>query len=297
MSGTGERISWFDQHGQNQSQLHKYGTPKMHGLVANIFFPTAVSDLDDDDRAVLDAMVNNVAYRLLGGPLQLQMVGYADPRGSDSYNYQLALHRAHRVKDYVDSEVAGTVKSNGYSSVLHSRGDHHPSGHWAFDRRVDVFSSYVPKRPPLALAFQITAQYDGPLSDKFKFRVFLGASVGIGPVAGQDLSIEIQNSRTGRSRMYTYTGVGFGVSFGIDRPTGWTEKTVTEKTVPVWLDVDDFEGSGRVGSAGVIEGGMVFVFDGPKERGRSSESIALGFDGWDLNVGFQGDVSGYWHAR
>lgn len=294
MSGSGDRVSWFDQHGQNASQLYKYGTPKIPGLVATIFFPTNSAELDDDDEAVLDAMVNNVVYRLLsGGPLQLQMIGYADPRGADSYNYHLALHRANAVKAYVDSQVARTVRTGGYSSVLHSRGETQPSGHWAYDRRVDIYSSYVPKRPALVLdPIQITGQYDGPLSDKFKFRVLLGASVGMGPVAAQDLSIEIQNSRTGRRLAYTYTGAGFGVSFGIDRPTGWTEMPV-----PVWLDVDDFEGSGRVGSAGIIVGGMVLVFDGPKERGKSSESIALGFDGWDLNVGFQGDVTGYWHKR
>ena len=290
----GQKVSWFDQHGQNHSKNFAYGVPKYPGLVASIFFPTDSSDLDDDDCAALDALVNNLKYRLLlDSPMRLRMIGYADPRGTDSYNLALGLRRANSVKHYVDDEMKAAIPSKNYFSISQSQGERHPSGHWAYDRRVDVFSSFVPKRPPVVLdPVTIPGRYDGPLSDKFKFRVLLGSSVGMGPLAAQALTIQIQNSRTLRVATYTYTGAGGGLNIGINRPTDWTEMPV-----PVWLDVDDFEGSGRVGSAGVVYGGSVFVFDGPKERGKSTESIALGFDGWDLNVGFQGDAAGYWHVR
>jgi hypothetical protein len=289
----GQRVSWFDQHGQNHSKTYAYGVPKHPGLVASIFFPTDSSDLDDDDCAALDALVNNLKYRLLvDTPMRLQMVGYADPRGTDAYNMSLGMRRASSVKRYVDDEMRA-MHSGNYSSMAQSQGERHPTGSWAYDRRVDVFSSYVPKRPTIVLdPVTVPGRYDGPLSDKFKFRTMLGSSVGMGPLAAQALTIQIQNSRTGRVATYTYTGSGPGLNFGINRPTDWDEKTV-----PVWLDVDDFEGNGRVGSAGVIYGGTVFVFEGPKERGKSSESISVAFDGWDLNVGFEGDAVGYWHRR
>ncbi len=293
MSGEGERASWFDQHGQNSSVVYKFGTRNKPGLVATIFFPTGSAQLDDDDRAVLDAMISSVSYRLVRITLQLQMIGYADPRGTDSNNYHLGLHRANAVKHYVDARIDPIMKSRGYSSILQSMGETEPSGHLAYDRRVDVYSSFVPKRPPVVLPPEIiTGRYDGPLSDRFEFKVLIGGSVGIGPLAGQVLSIEIRNPRTDRTCAYTYTGGGAGVNIGINRPTGWTEMPVG-----AWMDVDDFEGTGRVGAAGAIYGGTVFVFDGPKDRGKSSESISLGFSGWDLNVGFQGDAVGYWHKR
>ena len=293
MSGEGERVSWFDQHGQNSSISYKFGTRNKAGLVATIFFPTGSAQLDDDDRAVLDAMISNVSYRLVRIKLQLQMIGYADPRGTEPSNYHLGLHRANAVKHYVDAHIDQTMKSRGYSSILQSIGETEPSGHWAYDRRVDVYSSFVPKRPHVVLPPTIiTGNYEGPLSDRFEFRVLSGGSVGIGPLAGQVVSIEIRNPRTNQRAGFTYTGGGVGANLGVNRPTDWTEMPVG-----AWLDVDDFEGTGRVGAAGVGYGGTVFVFDGPKDRGKSSESISLGFDGWDLNVGFQGDVLGYWHKR
>jgi len=291
----GARISWFDQHGQNHSKNFAYGVPKHPGLVASIFFPTDSSDLDDEDCAALDALVDNIKYRLLlDSPMRLRMFGYADPRGTDSYNMALGLRRAHGVKRYVDVEMkAAITNARNYSSLAQSQGERHPSGHWAYDRRVDVLSSYVPKRPPIVLdPVTVPGRYDGPLSNKFKFRTMLGASVGIGVLAGQVITIQIQNSRSGRIATYTYGGVGGGASIGINRPTDWTEMPV-----PVWLDVDDFEGNGHVASVGVVEGGTMVEFEGPQERGKSSEAIVLIFDGWDLNVGFQGDALGYWHRR
>jgi len=289
----GRKVSWFDQHGQNHSKNFAYGVPKYPGLVASIFFPTDSSDLDDDDCAALDALVNNLQYRVLQAPMRLSMIGYADPRGTDAYNMALGMRRANGVKRYVDDKMNRAARTANYSSTAQTQGERYPSKSWALDRRVDVFSNYVPKRPPIVLdPITVPGRYDGPLSDKFKFRTMVGSSVGMGPAAAQVLTIQIQNSSTGRMATYTYSGAGFGVTFGVNRPTDWEEMPV-----PVWLDVDDFEGSGRVASGGVVYGGSIFVFDGPKERGKSSESIALGFDGWDVNIGFEGDATGYWHRR
>jgi peptidoglycan-associated lipoprotein len=89
-----------------------------------------------EDRDVLD----QVATCITSGPLKghkVQLVGRADPRGTDEYNLALGDHRARTVLDYLrrlgvgNSQVAMSTRG-----ALDATGRDEDS--WRVDRRVDL---------------------------------------------------------------------------------------------------------------------------------------------------------------
>jgi hypothetical protein len=280
--------SWFFQYA---SRFHMNGVPEVPGLVAQIYFPTDGAMLDEDDRAVLDTLIDSYKYRLMGDQVRLRFVGHADPRGTEAYNQGLGHLRAQSVKEYVDRRLHGYRQ---YGSSWDSRGKTEPTGDWAEDRRVDVFSSYVPPPPPIVFPDElVVGKYEGRLSRKFRFRTWGGISGGVGIAAGQIIDIQIENCRTKGLANYRYTGAGPAVSLpiGLNRWTDWEEKET-----PVFLDLADFEGNGKVYSvSGGVAGGTIMVFYGPKERRKMDKGLVFTFDGWDLNLGIEADWFGYWH--
>jgi peptidoglycan-associated lipoprotein len=93
------------------------------------------SDLLPADRDVLQ----QVAECLMRGPLQgrsVQLVGRADPRGTDEYNLGLGSKRAYSVKTYL--ERLGVPSSR----LATTKGEIDASGNddsgWQRDRRVDL---------------------------------------------------------------------------------------------------------------------------------------------------------------
>jgi peptidoglycan-associated lipoprotein len=104
--------------------------------------PTAHFDFDssalgDDARQALDAL----ASCFIDGPAQgkgMRMVGHADPRGPEEYNFGLGQRRAGSVADYVVG--AGLSESSIETS---SRGELDAKGtdeeSWALDRKVEIF--------------------------------------------------------------------------------------------------------------------------------------------------------------
>ncbi len=94
------------------------------------------AQITDDDRAILD----QVAACVTSGPLhgtKLELIGRADPRGSDAHNMALASSRANAVGAYLKS--AG-VPDGQIGEV--SRGAMDATGTneqgWQQDRRVDL---------------------------------------------------------------------------------------------------------------------------------------------------------------
>lgn len=94
------------------------------------------AQITDDDRAILD----QVAACVTSGPLhgtKLELIGRADPRGSDKYNMELASSRAGAVGTYL--KAAGVPESQ-IGAV--SRGAMDATGTneqgWQQDRRVDL---------------------------------------------------------------------------------------------------------------------------------------------------------------
>lgn len=292
--------SWFDPKGYFKGEKLEYPEG---WLVSQIYFPTNKSELDDQDKEALNLLYKVYSVGLLGPKRQkFVFIGNADHRGKKKYNRWLALNRATSVKTYIDRKVG---QASSYISQAYSRGEKNARYTWmpmemAMDRRVDVFAPYRVQTHIKIPPFFIQGKYTGKLSTKFKFRMLAGGGGGKGGGGAQIFSMEIKNSRTGKSLFYTYTGGGIGVSFGLKTPSKWQEKVVRDDFgggKPVWMDVEDFEGPGRVVSFSVIYGKMHCSWEGPKDRGRSKKLVGVEFKGWDLEVGGGADIEGYWHIR
>ena len=91
-------------------------------------------ELTQQDRSVLQ----QVATCLTTGPLkgkQLELVGRADPRGTEEYNLGLGDRRAHTVSEYlerlgvkhINAKTRGALDATGTDDAT-----------WAHDRRVDM---------------------------------------------------------------------------------------------------------------------------------------------------------------
>ena len=284
------------QPSQKESWGNVHGHPEHKNLIAQIFFATNDHDLDKDDLAVLEPLgdyMREYCRRYAMDAMKLfKFVGNADHRGSASYNMQLAEKRANRVKSYWDTLFFGY---RHYESAAESKGESSASrSDAAGSRRVDIFSNVqVPRGVSVHMDDEIlNGKYNGPRSNKFQFRTFFGAGVGIGIISGGVVTIEIKNSRTGRTMMYTYGGGGVGGGISFNRPTSWEEKTV-----PLHLDVDDFEGNGVITAAGVGQSYNLLSFFGPMERGLTTKPVVIPFSGFDFTVGGNADILGYWHRR
>jgi peptidoglycan-associated lipoprotein len=74
-----------------------------------IFFATDMSDIDDQDRQVLDAQ----AQWLQRYPaVRVTIEGHADERGTREYNLALGERRANAAKNYLASRGVGTSRMN-----------------------------------------------------------------------------------------------------------------------------------------------------------------------------------------
>lgn len=84
--------------------------------------------------------LKQLAQCITKGPLRersLHVVGHADPRGGDQYNYQLGHNRANSVKAaMVEMGVASRQVNTSSRGKLDASGSNEAS--WARDRRVEV---------------------------------------------------------------------------------------------------------------------------------------------------------------
>jgi outer membrane protein OmpA-like peptidoglycan-associated protein len=99
-------------------------------------FDFASSSLLPDDTHVLE----QVSTCLTTGPLKgrrVELVGRADPRGTEQYNLALGEHRAHEVTDYLHEHgVARSRIRETSRGALDSTGRDEDG--WRTDRRVDL---------------------------------------------------------------------------------------------------------------------------------------------------------------
>jgi len=94
------------------------------------------AELTAQDRAVLEQVANCVTRGPLRGK-RLQLVGRADPRGTDEYNLGLGDRRARSVSTYLErlGVVAGSLSASTRGALDATGRDE--SG-WQIDRRVDL---------------------------------------------------------------------------------------------------------------------------------------------------------------
>lgn len=275
---------------QLKSWSSKHGAKGHPHLVGQVFFPYNGTNLDTQDKTVLDDLVKGMHHVMMRDSMVLRIQGHTDYRGPERANRRIGRKRAKSVKQYLDAKLG---RYQLYSSSCESKGEEfasrdRPDG----DRRVDIFSSVRVDRPPIVVPpVKITAKYIGPLSKEFQFRTLAGGGRGgFGPTA-QSVGFEIKNSRTGQVAGYTYAGFGWGIIAGVTRLSGWEKQTV-----PIWMDVQDFAGSGIITSAGVGRTGTLLTFSGPRDRGMTNKDIDLTFAGWEFQAGVQADVMGWWHC-
>lgn len=100
------------------------------------FFAYNSAQLVSRDRSLLEQL----ASCFTTGPLKgraMRLVGHADPRGDDEYNYLLGQRRADRAKDAI---IAAGLPGTHVSTT--SRGENEATGQdetgWSKDRRVEV---------------------------------------------------------------------------------------------------------------------------------------------------------------
>jgi len=265
-------------------------------LIAQIYFTVNGTAFDAKDEEVLSFIYHNYAQLLLGTRVRFQFAGYADHRSSESHNLGLSQRRAEAVKRYFDSRL-GRMRS--YESVgVIPRGEKFAAQKtmdeyvMAGDRRVDIFASERIFNQPTIGEMPVRGKYTGPLSQKFTFRTLKGWSFppGVKPgVAVTYLLVEIQNSRSKKKATFKYKGGGVSLGVGFNRPT-----PPEERDVGVWLDVEDFEGPGKVLGAGAGRAGTSFIFEGPQIRLKSDKAVIVSFSGWDFVVGVGVDMIGSW---
>jgi peptidoglycan-associated lipoprotein len=94
------------------------------------------TDLLPEDTRVLD----QIATCFTTGPLKgrkLQLVGRADPRGTEQYNFVLGAKRAHQVGDYLEKKgVTPSIVNETSRGNLDATGTNEAG--WKQDRRVDL---------------------------------------------------------------------------------------------------------------------------------------------------------------
>ena len=92
--------------------------------------------LQDGDRSVLDQVVSCLTTGPLAGR-SVQLIGRADPRGPEDYNFVLGGKRAGAVGDYLEANGVGAAHvAEASRGKLDSKGTDEAG--WQLDRRVDI---------------------------------------------------------------------------------------------------------------------------------------------------------------
>jgi len=271
------------------------GHPDYPGLVGQIYFATNDKALDANDQDVMAGAIDfyrsYYANFYRNTRVLFKFVGNADSRGDAAYNLILGKQRAEAVKRFFDPEFEDYQY---YHSAAESLGEIKATPNQKGSRRVDVFSSFlVPRDTSVHFENQLlVGKYHSLKTRRFKIRTITGGSLAFLVLGGTFLSIEIMSPKSERSAFYTLTSITTGVSAGVARPTGWTDFDAKE-----YLEVDDFEGNGRVlfSASAVVAGGQILEFHGPVERGLCDKPVMIALDGWDLQGGVSMDFIGYWH--
>ncbi len=135
--------------------------------IGQIFFPTAVHTLDEQDKNVLKKISRSYEIILLGHPnLSLFFIGYADHRGKTGYNLNLSKMRTESVSNYIKNY--GAFKDNrSWNCIIDPKGEkesfqglgslHVKSGKrnigriMRLERRVDIYSDICAAPVPLTV--------------------------------------------------------------------------------------------------------------------------------------------------
>ena len=177
---------------QEQSWVSLEGTTEDPSLVGQIFFPFDSDRLDGRDRIEMARLAKSLESALDSKRVELWFVGFADQRGSVAYNKRLGMRRARVVKRYVD-RLLGRERFPLYSSkdalsvgeAKAARGRRASRARMALDRRVDIYSDFVPLRRIRVPTMYVEAQMARRLSRR-AFVYTKGRDVHSQPDPGTD---------------------------------------------------------------------------------------------------------------
>jgi outer membrane protein OmpA-like peptidoglycan-associated protein len=222
------------------------------GHVAAIYFATNDFHLDDNDRRVLSHIYNTYNHYLSLRRVTLLFVGYADYRGSESYNTRLGLRRAEAVAAYFSPLQLSPNYPWGTSSAGESEVPQigSTSVELSPHRRVDIIASPIVPDPPVTVTPEPAPQPD-PRSSRWKCRIRGSAGGGI-VYGGSFFGLEVGDLTNHLRMFYTYHGgaltLGPGLSGGLSGASPGTDWQNFTTSVPI--RIQDFKGPARHTSAG-----------------------------------------------
>ena len=142
-------FSWWGKSG-NVANLRE-------AKIACIYFATDRWNLTQDDKDVIDAVVEDVG-RIITRQynIEIKFQGHADIRASDAHNLRLSKDRLNEVKKYFDQQINrfGLVDDTIFNYLPFIRRNDNPRGevgarkdkkYWPEDRRVDILVRVYPK--------------------------------------------------------------------------------------------------------------------------------------------------------
>lgn len=138
--------------GESRGQIRSWCDPYAKDqLVAQVFFPTDVDSLDAHDEEVLSDLKTAFEPVVMSQKVLFAILGYADYRGTEKHNKGLSQRRADHVRDFL--HLGPLSKSSNFSAYPAGMGESEaPQNIGAspkelqLDRRVDVYSTYVPEK-------------------------------------------------------------------------------------------------------------------------------------------------------
>ncbi len=142
---------------QDTSWASAQGGTTHPGLVGQIFFATNSHQLDTQDTAVLGRLTQAYQMHLLARRIELTCVGHADRRGDAAANLRLGQRRAEAIQQYLRQQLRSFRLFSCQRAIScgeENAAQGQPSqARMAEDRRVDLFSNFIPQRrvvlPPL----------------------------------------------------------------------------------------------------------------------------------------------------
>ena len=262
--------SWVDVH-------------KKSHIIGQMFFETGKADLDSDDQAELQKIVDGYAWKLNVKNVPFSYYGLADYRHTKDYNQDLSEQRAKAVADWVgDAARLGRYRNYGADARglgIDYRSKHFPaeSATLSYFRRVDIFAESAdpdpaPKKPDPGQPWLTSTEWRARL---------LGGGAGGAGVAIEAFRVEIIDLKNKLYMHFWYKGAGAGVG------PQWAPGSFASTSKPVDFNtsvpirIQDFEGfahhTGAQLSIGAVAGSIDWLtLLGPYAR-HSAKLVDLEF--------------------
>jgi outer membrane protein OmpA-like peptidoglycan-associated protein len=256
-AGSSVEIQWEQQNPAGRAER----VSDTHLILWN--YTVGADRLKPEHQTALRQFVQDNNILFLHAGTRIQFVGHASSSGAEPVNLGVAMNRAITAAGW----VAEDARLLSWDRVTFDwRGEGEPRvpntspENMAMNRRVEIriirpSSPRPTEEPPEPGPSPVeTPQAEPPRFQNFSIRMIAGGEGGEA-VGGGVYTFEIrENGPGGRTAMYTFVGAGItgGFPAGGYGPSSWSDFTTS---VP--MRVENFEGGGRIASAGAYAGGGV----------------------------------------